>query len=108
MEYSKTMKVWDEVLKEVCHCYADSAGNRPCDYGEYCDKCSADWVQNIYKNKVKDLMANQKPEKTYKITLELTRVYDVTAESEEEAVNIALDYWDYCVPRIAVQKIEEV
>ena len=46
---------WDETLAETVCCYADEVGNRPCDNGCMCDKCSADWVHEVYINKLEAL-----------------------------------------------------
>lgn len=32
-------KEWEAYLREVCHCYPDAFGNRPCDNGFPCDRC---------------------------------------------------------------------
>lgn len=43
MLYRKlTYLVHDRMLESYCHCHADEIGNRPCDNGCYCDKCSTD------------------------------------------------------------------
>lgn len=45
-------KIWLETLAETCHCYPDEVGNMPCDNGCPCDRCCADWVQDVYKSKL--------------------------------------------------------
>lgn len=45
-------EIWADTLLECLGCYEDAFGNRPCDYGCPCDKCSADWVQRIYHRKL--------------------------------------------------------
>ncbi len=45
-------KIWLETLAETCHCYPDEIGNMPCDNGCPCDRCCADWVQDVYKSKL--------------------------------------------------------
>lgn len=45
-------KIWLETLAETCHCYPDEIGNMPCDNGCLCDRCCADWVQDVYKSKL--------------------------------------------------------
>lgn len=47
-------EIWDSVREETCHCVADSVGNCPCDYGSPCDKCHADWVQEIYQERLRE------------------------------------------------------
>ena len=46
---------WEETLEKTCKCYPDAVGNRPCDNGCICDKCSAEWVQDVYKSKIANL-----------------------------------------------------
>ena len=38
---------WDEFLNVECGCYVDEYGNRPCDNGALCDRCSD---EKLYKN----------------------------------------------------------
>lgn len=45
-------KIYNEVLASTCGCYEDAVGNRPCDNGAVCDKCSMSWVQDAYKSKL--------------------------------------------------------
>lgn len=45
-------KIWLETMAETCHCYPDEVGNMPCDNGCLCDRCCADWVQDVYKSKL--------------------------------------------------------
>lgn len=45
-------EIWEEILNNTCDCYADEVGNRPCDYGFPCDACKAEWIQEIFKNKL--------------------------------------------------------
>ena len=52
MAIKTASNLWDEVLREYCHCYPDAEGNRPCDNGCLCDRCSADDVQAIYNAKL--------------------------------------------------------
>lgn len=52
MTNTKAINLWDEVLREYCHCYKDDKGNRPCDNGCVCDRCCAADVQQIYKSKL--------------------------------------------------------
>ena len=35
----KMILLYGRYLNEICHCYADEKGNRPCDYGVMCDRC---------------------------------------------------------------------
>lgn len=52
MPDTNASNLWDEVLREYCHCYQDNVGNRPCDNGCLCDRCYAADVQQIYKSKL--------------------------------------------------------
>lgn len=40
MTTKKLMNAWEEFLKIECGCYVDEYGNRPCDNGALCDRCS--------------------------------------------------------------------
>ena len=51
---ARAIKIWKEVLEETVGCYEDSVGNRPCDYGTYCNKCHENWVEKIYKQRLKE------------------------------------------------------
>lgn len=31
--------LYNRYLNEICHCYADENGKRPCDNGVICDRC---------------------------------------------------------------------
>lgn len=46
-------ELWDKVRAETCDCSPDEYGNCPCDYGFACDDCSAEWVQEVYKEQLK-------------------------------------------------------
>lgn len=35
----KMVHLYSRYLNEICHCYADENGNRPCDNGAICDRC---------------------------------------------------------------------
>lgn len=35
----KMISLYSRYLSEICHCYADENGNRPCDNGAICDRC---------------------------------------------------------------------
>jgi hypothetical protein len=54
MIMEKTTKVYEKVLEETCNCYAHPlTGNRPCDEGAPCNKCDADWVQEVFRARLK-------------------------------------------------------
>ena len=40
MTTKQLIKAWDEFLNVEFGCYADENGNRPCDNGAPCDRCS--------------------------------------------------------------------
>lgn len=48
----KMVYLYSRYLSEICHCYADENGNRPCDNGAICDRCEQqeisfnDWREN--------------------------------------------------------------
>ena len=48
----KRIAIWEEVLEEVCKCYADEVGNRACDWGIMCDRCQVSWVEEIYRGRL--------------------------------------------------------
>ena len=35
----KMIYLYSRYLSEICRCYADENGNRPCDNGAICDRC---------------------------------------------------------------------
>lgn len=53
----KMISLYGHYLSEICHCYADENGNRPCDNGAICDRCDQqeisfdDWRWNEEKLK---------------------------------------------------------
>lgn len=48
-------EIWVEVLDKYCP--ADGVGNRPCDWGAYCERCHYDLtIQNDFKEQVKNDM----------------------------------------------------
>lgn len=52
MKNKRAMEIWEEILNDVCDCYADDVGNRPCDWGAMCDRCHADWIQALYRKRL--------------------------------------------------------
>ena len=36
------MYTWEDFLNEYCGCSCDEVGNRPCDNGVCCDRCTTD------------------------------------------------------------------
>lgn len=49
------IRVWEEVLREYCHCSPDVVGNYPCDNGCVCDRCMAPDVQQVYDAKLAEV-----------------------------------------------------
>ena len=47
MTTKQLIKAWDEFLSVEFGCYTDENGNRPCDNGAVCDRCSD---EKIYEN----------------------------------------------------------
>lgn len=45
-------EVWEKILNDACHCYADEVGNRPCDYGFPCSTCEEKWVEELFESKL--------------------------------------------------------
>lgn len=39
----QVMEMYDRYLSNVCGCWADSVGNRPCNNGSACDRC--EWMK---------------------------------------------------------------
>ncbi len=42
------IKAYSDFLSTHCQCYADSEGNRPCDYGCLCDRCMTKEAQEVW------------------------------------------------------------
>ena len=99
MTNKKSFEIWKEVRGKTVGCYEDDFGNCPCDYGCPCDKCSAEWVQEAYRKALAE--AEEPPKKkTFSVIIHDIATYnDIEAESEEEAVEIALEWWDEREPR---------
>ena len=47
MTTKQLIEAWDEFLNVEFGCYEDENGNRPCDNGALCDRCSD---EKLYKN----------------------------------------------------------
>ncbi len=43
------MTEWSDFLNETGICRDDVHGNRPCDWGAWCDRCHAEPIQQEYK-----------------------------------------------------------
>ena len=53
MSNQKAIELWEQVLRDYCHCYPDAVGNRPCDNGLICDICMTKEIEAIYKSLLK-------------------------------------------------------
>jgi len=50
MSNSSAQQIWEQVLADTCDCHAEPiTGNRLCDNGSPCTRCSADWIDEEYK-----------------------------------------------------------
>ena len=54
-------EVWEKILNDACHCYADEVGNRPCDYGFPCSICEEKWVQELFESKLDEEGGSNEP-----------------------------------------------
>lgn len=107
MTNNKVMKIWHETLEKTCHCYADDNGNRPCDYGYLCNKCEADWVEEVYRKALAEAEEPPKKKKFTVIVHDIATYNDIEAESEDEAIEQALEWWDERQPRWKVVEENE-
>ena len=112
MTDNKMIKIWSNVLEDVCGCYADSEGNRPCDYGSNCNQCENDTVSREFRRRLDDYHSSgwaskpPTPKTKYRVIVhDIVTYYDIEAESEEDAIQQALDWWVDRQPRCEV--IEE-
>ena len=52
MTTKQLIKAWDEFLNTEFGCYADENGNRPCDNGALCDRCSDEKINKFFREKI--------------------------------------------------------
>lgn len=52
MTNKKLINTWEEFLKIECGCYTDEYGNRPCDNGALCDRCSDEQFYEKFREKI--------------------------------------------------------
>jgi hypothetical protein len=109
MADNKAIKIWSNVLEDVCGCYADSEGNRPCDYGATCTKCETIMVDREYRRRLEEYHIGKwsstppVPKKKFTICLhDIVTYWDIEAETETEAIEQALDMWIDRRPRCEV------
>ena len=53
MTNKKLINTWDEFLNVEFGCYADENGNRPCDNGALCDRCSDEKFYKFLREKIR-------------------------------------------------------
>ena len=53
MTTKQLIKAWDEFLNVEFGCYADENGNRPCDNGALCDRCSDEKFYKFFREKIR-------------------------------------------------------
>lgn len=47
--------VWSWAVSALCHCQEDELGNRPCDNGVLCDRCTCSDVEGLMNYKIQQL-----------------------------------------------------
>ena len=52
MTNKRLIDTWDEFLNVEFGCYADKNGNRPCDNGALCDRCSDEKIYKRFCEKI--------------------------------------------------------
>ena len=52
MTTKQLIEAWDEFLNVEFGCYADENGNRPCDNGALCDRCSDEKINKFFREKI--------------------------------------------------------
>lgn len=109
MTDNKAIKIWCNVLEDVCGCYADSEGNRPCDYGSPCTKCETDTVDREYRRRLEEYhigrWSNTPPVPKKKFTVcvhDIVTYWDIEADTEEEAIEQAWEMWEERKPNFRV------
>ena len=53
MTTKQLIEAWDEFLSVEFGCYADKNGNRPCDNGALCDRCSDEKFYKFFREKIR-------------------------------------------------------
>lgn len=93
MTSKKSFEIWKEVKGKAVGCYEDAFGNCPCDYGYPCDKCSAEWIQEAYRKALAEA-ENPSKKKLFSVIIhDIAEYDDIQAENEDEAIEIALEWW---------------
>ena len=52
MTTKQLIEAWDEFLRVEFGCYEDENGNRPCDNGALCDRCSDEKINKFFREKI--------------------------------------------------------
>ena len=52
MTNKELIKAWEEFLRTEFGCYTDKNGNRPCDNGILCDRCSDEKTYEKFHEKI--------------------------------------------------------
>ena len=53
MTTKQLIEAWDEFLNVEFGCYEDENGNRPCDNGALCDRCSDEKFYKFFREKIR-------------------------------------------------------
>ena len=53
MTTKQLIEAWDEFLNVEFGCYTDENGNRPCDNGALCDRCSDEKFYKFFREKIR-------------------------------------------------------
>ena len=53
MTTKQLIEAWDEFLNVEFGCYTDENGNRPCDNGTLCDRCSDEKFYKFFREKIR-------------------------------------------------------
>ena len=53
MTNKELIKAWEEFLRTEFGCYTDENGNRPCDNGVLCDRCSDEKFYKFFREKIR-------------------------------------------------------
>ena len=52
MTNNEIIDSWDKFLADELKCYVDENGNRPCDNGAKCDRCSTEEIYKKFRKKI--------------------------------------------------------
>lgn len=100
MMASKAVKIWNKVIEDMCECYVDAKGNRPCDYGSPCRDCENRAVHEEYNRRLEEYERKHWTEnllktKKYVVTVfDMVTYWDIEANTKEEAIDEAWSMWE--------------